>query len=198
MDTVEQWRPVVGYEGSYEVSNHGRVRSLDRVLEHHGPQGRRFQTKRKGQMLANCSHSAGYHQVWVRNAAAPGQKRRKAFVHVLVALAFLGEPPHSGMEVCHYDGDPTNNNVHNLRWDNVSGNRRDAVRHRTHSESRKAQCPYGHSLVEPNLLKARLPHRICRSCCVGKARADRAQVDRRMAADEFYLSLGLSPARQLA
>ncbi|MFV8301313.1 NUMOD4 domain-containing protein [Mycolicibacterium fortuitum] len=198
MTRVERWRPVVGYEGSYEVSDHGRVRSLDRAIEHAGPQGRRFTTTRRGQLLANCKHSAGYQQVWVRNAEIPGQKRRKAFVHVLVARAFLGDPPCPGMKVCHYDGDPANNNVSNLRWDNVSGNRRDAVRHRTHSESRKSQCPYGHSLVEPNLLQARLPHRICRSCCVGKGRADRTGVDRRTAADAFYLSLGFSPARQSA
>src|SRR5690242_190605 len=115
--TNEQWRPVVGYEGAYEVSDHGRVRSLMREV----PAGQRGGTRLvPGRLLVAPLGRNGYRQVTLR--------RRTHLVHALVATAFLGERP-PGLEVCHNDGDSENNAVANLRYDTVSENRLDTVRH---------------------------------------------------------------------
>jgi len=55
-------------------------------------------------------------------------KQKLVKVHRLVLLAFVGAPP-KGMEACHYDGDPQNNNLSNLRWDTAKENWVDRKRH---------------------------------------------------------------------
>lgn len=114
MAEAEEWRPVVGYEGLYEVSDHGRVRSMDRVVRYTNGQARR----RKGKVLA--AHPVNkYGHLLVKL----GTKRR-ALVHVLVAEAFIGSRP-DGMEVRHLNGDPSCNCVSNLRYGTRSENQRD-------------------------------------------------------------------------
>lgn len=81
---------------------------------------------------------------------------RQLYVHQLVAEAFLGHHL-GGLEVCHNDGDPTNNRVENLRWDTRSSNVLDlrAVR-RT--------CPQGHEYTEDNTYYTAQGWRRCRKC----------------------------------
>lgn len=150
---AEEWRPVAGCEGIYDVSNLGRVRSLARV-------NRKGQPVR-GRILKQLIRRDGRPQV---NASLNGV--RKTFhVHRLVATAFLGEP-RPGEVVCHGDGDPANNAARNLRWDTRSSNNLDSVRHGTHRQARKTQCTYGHPLEGENLVRAQLAlgWRSCRSC----------------------------------
>lgn len=191
MESIERWLPVVGYEGSYEVSNLGRVRSLDRVVEH-GQAGRRYHSFRRGQVLKPALLPSGYHQVWIRNAGAADEPRRKARVHDLVARAFIGLPPRPGMEVCHNNGDPGDSRAANLRWDTSSNNKIDAVKHGTNYQTLKTHCPQRHLLLEPNLRphNGPRPARRCLSC--KKGRGDRARADR------FYLSLGFGPVEQFS
>lgn len=106
--TVERWLPVVGFEGSYEVSDHGRVRSLDRVV-HRSDGG---MERRRGQMMFCCAHHSGYTLTKLRRNG----KARPVFVHVLVAEAFLGPKPSPAHQVAHQDGSRNNNAVGNLRW----------------------------------------------------------------------------------
>jgi NUMOD4 motif len=85
--TVEVWKSVVGLEGYYEVSNLGRVRSVDRVVEHKGAIGGRV--RRKGQIMTNSFDRNGYLQVCIRKegkAICPNK------VHRLVAIAFTPQP----------------------------------------------------------------------------------------------------------
>lgn len=106
MNNVEMWRPVFGYEGIYEVSNIGNVRSLDRqVLS-----GDRT-INRKGKQLKHIEDKHGY--VYVCLAKEGIQHQR--FIHVLVAEAFLSKPEIK-VEVNHKDGDKRNNTVDNLEW----------------------------------------------------------------------------------
>ncbi len=56
-----------------------------------------------------------------------GRNNQRA-VHRLVLEAFVGKRP-DGMEACHWDGNPANNSLSNLRWDTRSGNRKDDIRH---------------------------------------------------------------------
>jgi hypothetical protein len=134
---TEQWRPVPGFEGSYEVSDHGRVRSVDRLVPYRDGNHRR----RKGQILAGRLDPDGRPTVSLRKS--PPYRAR---VQRLVLEAFVGPAP-EGTVCCHNDGDPTNNRLSNLRWDTMTANQLDAVRHGTHWNARKTQCSKGHPLV---------------------------------------------------
>jgi hypothetical protein len=104
----EQWKDIKGYEGLYEVSNLGNVRSLDRVIKskHNGTM------LRKGQILTPFyEEKKGYYQV----SLSKDGKNKKHRVHRLVASAFL-DNPHSYTDVNHKDEVKTNNNVDNLEW----------------------------------------------------------------------------------
>lgn len=116
--TRETWKPVVGYEGLYEVSDHGGVRSLDRVTEYPNGMTRAFQ----GQVLADHSMASGHRMVDLYRSG----QRWSTTVHTLVAEAFIGPRP-AGMDVCHGDSDPANNLVGNLRYDTRRGNVADSV-----------------------------------------------------------------------
>lgn len=116
---MEEWRAVVGFEGLYEVSDLGRVRSLDRVVE--SPGSRRGYPKRlRGRLLRPQRHSGGYRQISIC-----GQIR---LIHALVMEAFEGPCPPS-LEVCHGDGDKTNNRFENLRYDTREANCEDRRKH---------------------------------------------------------------------
>jgi hypothetical protein len=106
--SIERWLPVVGFEGSYEVSDQGRVRSLDRVVRRSDGGTER----RKGQMMFRCVHHSGYTLTKLRKDG----KARPVFVHVLVAEAFLGPKPSPSHQVAHRDGGRNNNALDNLRW----------------------------------------------------------------------------------
>lgn len=147
----EEWRPAVGYEGLYEVSSIGRVRSIDRIV----PDGRRF----RGAMR-RCPLSHG------RRMVKLSKRGPKLFhVHVLIATAFHGPRP-PGQEVRHLDGDALNNCADNLAWGTKSENTLDQVRHGTHHLARKTHCKNGHLLKPPNLVTSptRGSQRVCRSC----------------------------------
>lgn len=107
----EEWRPVVGYEGQYEVSNMGRVRSIGHY--------RLFKdgTKRyyKGQLLKN--QEARFHKSQVTNScySLVTINRKPKKVHLLVAEAFLGPKP-NGNDVLHLNGIKSDNRVCNLKY----------------------------------------------------------------------------------
>ena len=103
----EYWRPVLGYEGLYEVSNLGRVRSLDTYRK--GKNGSvRFY---KGRILKLSTNGRGYLQVFL----CKNRKVKKFKIHRLVAEAFLPNPDNLP-EVNHKDENKLNNNAENLEW----------------------------------------------------------------------------------
>ena len=118
--SVEKWLPVVGAEGRYEVSDAGRVRSLDsRVrLVAHGTETTRLA---RGQLLRPGRTGPFGH---VSVAIGRGNSR---LVHHLVAEAFIGPRP-PGLDVAHADGDGGNNRLSNLRYATRSENNRDLAR----------------------------------------------------------------------
>lgn len=94
----EIWKPVVGYEDFYEVSNFGRVKSLPRKWA-------------KGGMLKPSPVGHGY----LRVCLCKNGKRERVKVHQLVMEAFVGRCP-AGYEVDHIDWNPSNNRLDNLRY----------------------------------------------------------------------------------
>lgn len=108
----EIWKPVSGFESLYEVSNLGRVRSLDRVCV--GPSGR--ERRRKGQLMRQTL-TDGYFVI--RMFSAEGSKIHR--IHRLVATEFCRKT--EGCDVInHKDGVKTNNHADNLEWTTVRGN----------------------------------------------------------------------------
>lgn len=101
----EVWLPVSDYCGLYEVSNTGKIRSLDRVVNI-----QKHTKKIKGKILS-AGNADGYRNV-VLSKDGKGKTR---FIHRLVAMAFLGQPL-PGQEVNHKDEDRANNHVQNLEW----------------------------------------------------------------------------------
>lgn len=96
------WRPAVGFNGRYEVSNCGQIRSVKTTAG-----GTTF-APRKPQNI-----NSGY--LVVKISDVPGGTQKTKTIHSLVAEAFLGERPR-GAQVNHKDGDRTNNHVVNLEW----------------------------------------------------------------------------------
>lgn len=130
MSAVEEWRPVVGFEGFYEVSNVGRVRSTDTFLEiPASSQCRAHLRRRRGRILKTCLTTGGYPSVylWKRHEG------RRYAVHELVLPAFSGPRP-EGHYGCHHDGNPLNNTAENLYWGTPKQNADDKRRHGTHRE----------------------------------------------------------------
>lgn len=112
---AEIWKDVVGWEGLYQVSDMGNVRSLDRVLHLSNGQNRKY----KGKLLSLQTDRCYYKLVLV----SPG-RRRQTFAHTLVAESFIGPRP-TNMEVCHGDGDGKNNSLDNLRYASRTENMKD-------------------------------------------------------------------------
>lgn len=148
---TEQWLPVVGYEGRYEVSDLGRVKSLSR----RDAQGRR----RAERLLAPRRQPSGHLTV----ALYADRVRRDVQVHWLVLEAFIGPRP-EGMHGCHWDDDPGNNRLDNLRWDTRGANVRDSVRNGTHHMARVTHCPQGHPYAPENTYTYPAGNRACREC----------------------------------
>lgn len=151
-----EWRPIAGYEGFYEVSNDGRVRSLTRTVR----AGRGMPLRKLvGQELKLTPQ----HSDHLRATLSRNGKQRLVFVHVLVLTAFVGPRP-EGMECCHGDGDPQNNHLSNLRWDTPSANQQDTLHHGRHWQVNKTHCPSGHPYDAANTCYLSRGGRRCRAC----------------------------------
>ncbi len=112
----EIWLSVVGYEGLYEVSNTGKVKSLERYV------GAKCGSKKtiREKILKHGINTYGYFHVGLYKNGKMKTKK----VHNLLCEAFIGERP-KGFDICHRDGVKTNNNLENLRYDSRSNNIQD-------------------------------------------------------------------------
>ncbi|MGE7828946.1 NUMOD4 domain-containing protein [Paenibacillus sp. NPDC093718] len=104
---TEQWKAITGFEGLYEVSNFGNVRSIDRTTHHSDGKV----TKNKGRVLKLGTDKKGYRAVYMTK----NSKKKTAKVHRLVADAFVPNPNRLPL-VNHKDENKANNHFENLEW----------------------------------------------------------------------------------
>lgn len=192
MPPDERWLPVASYEGWYEVSDHGRVRSLDRTVD----EARGRSVRHKGKLLAlqwNTARSGkGYWVIRLYKNSAGETK----YVHRMVLDAFVGPCP-EGMESRHGPNGSIDNNLSNLSYGTRHQNSLDRVRDGTHNNRSKMFCPYDHKLVTPNLVKFKLEKLNIRSCFACERARNRAYyaktrgraIDFKYVADQCYADI---------
>lgn len=147
--TQEQWKPVPGWEGYYEVSDTGKVRSLPRTITRKDG----VEMKVRGRELKGGKNPSGHRLVTLTRVGEPPSK---VLVHRLVLEAFVGPCP-DGLEGCHWDDDPSNNNLSNLRWATHQENMNDKARNWT-------VCRNGHPITPDNLHFKKNGQRSCKTC----------------------------------
>ena len=121
---MEVWKQISGYEGFYEVSNLGRIRSLERIVECSDGRKRKLKTR----ILRQSCAPSGYYMVTLHKNG----KQKSGLVHRLVCEAFIPNPLGKG-EVNHKDENSKNNNATNLEWvtskeNNTYGTRQERAR----------------------------------------------------------------------
>lgn len=156
MSAAEEWRPVPGWEGRYEVSDHGRVRSLTSTGRARAP---RKPAVGKDDRL--------YVPLW-RDDECTNYP-----VHRLVAMAFC-EPRPGGVLVRHLDGNHRRNVPGNLAWGTSSENNRDTVRHGRNRNAGKTHCDSGHEYTPENTI-SKATGRNCRKCTYASNRRSKAK-----------------------
>lgn len=142
----ESWRSVPGYEGHYEVSDQGRVRSLKYFPNVH--------------VMSPYGNRGGYRMIDL----SIGGERETHLVHRVVLQAFVGPCP-AGMECCHRNGQRADNRLANLRWGTRPSNARDQIAHGTHHLAKRERCPRDHEYSGDNLYVSG-GKRYCRACQV--------------------------------
>lgn len=148
MQSTEKWKPIPGYEGLYEVSDQGNVRTL------RGWRGAPIPS-----LLTQHVNFKGY----MRVSLSKDGKAKTWFVHVLVLLAFVGAK--SGkLQSRHLNGDPADNRLANLRYGTKRQNLQDQIAHGTHPKASNTHCPSGHPYEGQNLYVSPRGERRCREC----------------------------------
>lgn len=159
----ETWLSVPGWEGLYEVSDQGRVRSLDRII----PDRNGVMCFYKGRVRQPCSVGHGYFMVNLSLNAVPTQR----YIHRLVLEAFIGP---SDKQVNHINGDKADNRLVNLEYVTASENRQHAMRIGLRND--KGEGNPRATLTEQDVLAIR-------------ARADAGEPHQRIA-DDYSISFG--------
>lgn len=130
---MEIWKDVIGREGEYEVSNLGRIRSVERVIEQVSRSGNRYERVMKSRVLSPRPGTSGRY-LYVTMAGKSGTYNES--VHSVVAKAFVPNPENKP-EVRHLNGDSFNNFPENLMWGTHKENEEDKKLHGTIAKGEK-------------------------------------------------------------
>lgn len=155
----EEWRDIKGYEGQYQVSNQGRIKSFKLWT------GSMYINNER--ILKNVIYKNGYENVMLKN--------KHFLVHRLVAKAFVPNPNNLPI-INHKDGNKANNNANNLEWCNYSHNEKEAYRLELKKGCKKAIVQYDKKMNKikewESIAQANLQTKISRTniseCCLNK------------------------------
>ena len=143
--TSERWKPVVGYEGLYEVSDQGRVKS--------------FYKSATGKIRQPVDDTHGYWDLMLsKNGTSKHHK-----VHWLVLEAFVGPRP-QGYYGCHKNDVRKDNRLENLYWGTPKENSRDTLQNGGHLSTKQTHCVNGHEYTSSNTQINSRGARECRVC----------------------------------
>lgn len=162
--TPERWLPIPGYEGYYEASDLGRIRSLPRSFRKSYVRVLRPYTRKDDHLMVALSVNG---------------RSKSHLLHRLIALTFIGPQPSPRHEVCHNDGNPANNRPGNLRWGTRGENVLDTVRHGTNYWTSKTHCAQGHPFDERNTRIVKRSRGGTQRVCITCRRETVRQSDRR-------------------
>ena len=151
--TPEEWRPVPGYEGYYEASDLGRVRSMGQRSRTGTIWGEPFILK--PQLRRNNKY-------WTVDLYRDSRRKPRK-LHSIIAEVFHGERP-PGMEVCHRNDNKADNRAENLYYGTHSQNGQDRVRNGLHDQAAKTRCKNGHDFTPENTYLRPTGGRACRAC----------------------------------
>lgn len=127
---MEEWKDIPGYEGIYQASSLGQIRSVDRYTQQKNRWGTISNNFIKGRLLAQTKSepAVGYLRYEVK-LSKEGKAKTK-IVSQVIALTFIGPRP-AGVQVAHWDGNSLNNRKDNLRYASAKENTHDKFRHGT-------------------------------------------------------------------
>lgn len=152
MPTPERWRAIDGYEGLYEISDHGRVRSLPRLVERickHDV----YVSERPGKIFSRKRLKRGYPGALLTDEM--GMKTRYQ-IHRLVAKAFLPSPKPHQVNVLHKDDDKNNAYYKNLKWGTQKENLKDmSARGRNQYTTYPGESNYNAKLTDKQIQQIR-------------------------------------------
>ena len=139
LPSEEKWKDVQGYEGLYQISNLGRVKSVKREVPH---SRKGFTKVIKERLMSVCDNGNGYKTVYfLKNG-----KRAMRYIHRLVAEHFLEKPLGKGY-VNHKDYDTANNRADNLEWCSQCENIQHSVEHMRKERQRCKQTNTGEKYI---------------------------------------------------
>lgn len=143
---MEEWKDIQGYEGLYQCSSFGNIRSLDRyVYEKTGK--KQF---RKGKIIIPRLNKNGYMQL----ALNKDGKRKMVYIHIITAKTFLNNP-NNYETVNHIDGNKNNNKSNNLEWCSFSDNNKHAYTKLHRKKSTAGGSPIGVYVIDTELKQMR-------------------------------------------
>lgn len=180
MSTQEIWRDIPGYEGYYQVSNFGRVKSLSRKVYNRGG----FHIS-KDRILKQQLRKDRYYNVHLLKEGV----KKIFFVHRLVALAFIPNP-NNYPDINHKDENPANNCVNNLEWCTEKYN----MNYGTAIERRKASFAMNESFKKANATKVRNNSRGAETPIIGTSKKDNSLVSFRSMSEAERIT-GISKGR---
>ena len=125
--TLEEWRPVPGFEGLYQVSSLGNVKSMQRDYHRRNRWGGVTIATFPEKTLKPSVTPLGYRRVVLQDRG----KVRRTEIHRLVCEVFHGSPPSPSHHAAHIDGTPGHDGAHNVRWATPAENARDRIKHGT-------------------------------------------------------------------
>jgi hypothetical protein len=143
----ETWYPVVGWEGIYEVSDLGTIRSVDRILESKSRWGGTKHVAFRGRLITPIYISRAQRNGYYGVMLAHNNRRNRVLIHQVVMRAFVGEPP-VGKEVNHRNGDKSDNRLVNLEYVTKSENCQHRFNVLGHHGSQRGEKSWNAKLTE--------------------------------------------------